>query len=211
MSYTDLEQRSETDLRETSTLMLKPITVLVVDDHALVRAAINHVLSSLPEIKSVIMVRNYVEAEVQAAQLHPEIIWLDMHIMRSSHGGGGIAEIGRLRKLSPESRIMALSDTEDEQEAFTAIMAGAQGYRSKQDVDPSEIMLLIHMICRGEIVLRPALMTHVMQRLRTAAMPLWNSENGPDERELLRNGEYKVLEQLTTREREILQLISRGY
>lgn len=56
----------------------------------------------------------------------------------------GIAEIGRLRKLSPESRIMALSDTEDEQEAFTAIMAGAQGYRSKQDIDPSEIMLLVH-------------------------------------------------------------------
>jgi len=132
---------------------------------------------------------------------------LDMHIARSD----SIAEIRRLRKLSPDSRIMALADVEDEQEAFAAIMAGAQGYRSKQDVDPSEVMAMIRMICCGEFVLRPALLTRLMQRLRAAAMPLWGSENGPGYRTLLRNMEFNGLAQLTTREREVLQLISQGH
>jgi DNA-binding NarL/FixJ family response regulator len=50
--------------------------------------------------------------------------------MNSGHSDG-IAEIRRLKKLSPASRIMAIADEQDEQEAFAAIMAGAQGYRSK--------------------------------------------------------------------------------
>ena len=67
------------------------------------------------------------------------------------------------------------------------------------------------MLCRGEFVLRPALATHLMQRLRAAAMPLWGSENGSNHRPLLRNADLNRLAQLTAREREILQLISQGY
>jgi DNA-binding NarL/FixJ family response regulator len=209
MSHTPLDQESEGSFLDNgvSTLLMRSITVLVVDDHALVRAAISHVLTSQPEIKRVVTAQNYAEAREQVAKLYPDIIWLDMHIARSD----SIAEIRRLRKLSPDSRIMALADVEDKQEAFAAIMAGAQGYRSKQDVDPSEVMAMIRMICRGEFVLRPALLTRLMQRLRNVAMPFWGSENGPGYRTLLRNTEFNGLAQLTTREREILQLISQGY
>jgi DNA-binding NarL/FixJ family response regulator len=59
---------------------------------------------------------------------------------------------------------------EDEQEAFAAIMAGAQGYRSKQDVYAGEIMSLIQMLCHGEFVLRSALLG--------CLLPHWGSENG---------------------------------
>jgi DNA-binding NarL/FixJ family response regulator len=90
-------------------------------------------------------------------------------------------------------------------------MAGAQGYRSKQDVDPGEIMTMIQMICQGEFVLRPALLTHLLQRLRAEAMPLWSFEGGSSRRGLMRDVEYNGLSQLTTREREVLQLISQGY
>lgn len=211
MPYLSSNQISEGDLHETgnSSLIIKPITILVVDDHVLVCAAISHVLATRPEIKRVVIASNYVEAERQATQLHPDIIWLDMHIVRSPYDG--IAEICRLRKLSPESRIIALADVEDEREAFAAMMTGAQGYRSKQDVDPSEIMLLIHMIYCGETVLRPALMTDIMKRLRTATMPLGGYENILGDRVLLRKGEHRGIDQLTAREREILQLISKGY
>ncbi len=211
MSYLGLDQESESSFLETnnSTLLAEPITVLVVDDHALVRLAISQVLTAQPEVKRVVMAHDYAEAEQQAANLHPDIIWLDMHIARSLYDG--IAEIPRLRKLSPEFRIMALADVEDEQEAFAVIMAGAQGYRSKQDVDPNDIMTMIHMIYRGEIVLHPALMTRLVQRLRTAAMPVWESESGSGYRVLLRNREFNGLAQLTPREREVLQLISQGY
>ena len=206
MSYSFHNQEPEKSFLETdtSTLPVRSITVLVVDDHALVRATISQELTSQAEIKRVVMVQNCAEAEVQAAQLCPDIIWLDMHIAHSD----GIAEIGRLRKLSPTSRIMALADVEDEQEAFAAILAGAQGYRSKQD--PGEIMPMIHLLCRDEFVLRPVFLARLMQRLRAAAMPFWGSENGSGSRTLPRNTELNGLTQLTTREREILQLISRG-
>src|SRR5437764_13190657 len=90
-------------------------------------------------------------------------------------------------------------------------MAGAQGYWSKQDVDPDNIMTLIYSLCRGEFVLRPELLTRLVQRLRAAAMPLWGSESASSNRILLRTGEFKQLVRLTTREREVLQLISQGY
>lgn len=209
MSHILPDQESESNFLDNSDsiLPMRSITVLVVDDHALVRAAISQVLSSQPEMKCVVAAQDYAKAEEQVAKLRPDIILLDMHIARSD----SIAEIRRLRKLSPASRIMALADVENEREAFAAIMAGAQGYRSKQDVDPGEIMRMIRAICQGEFVLRPVLLTLLMRRLRDAALPLWGSENGSGHRTLLRNTEFNELAQLTTREREILQLISQGY
>ncbi|MEO6887923.1 MAG: response regulator transcription factor [Ktedonobacteraceae bacterium] len=211
MSSISIAQKPDSGFQETGTSLatIMPITVLVVDDHALVRAAIKDVLTSQPEIKCVAMVRNYIEAEKETVRLHPDIIWLDMDITHSSNTG--IVEINRLRKLSPGSRIIALADVEDENEAFAAIMTGAQGYRSKQDIDPSEVMPLIRMMCSGETALQPALMTQVMHRLRVAAMPLWGAENIAGERVLLRHGACSGVEQLTIREREVLQFISRGY
>ena len=189
-----------------STLPITPMIVLVVDDHALVRAAISQVLTSQAAIKRVVLAENYAEAEKQTAHLSPEIIWLDLHMAH----GDSIAEIGRLKKLSPTSRIMTLADVEDEQEAFAAILAGAQGYRSKQDVDPEEIIPMIQLLCRDEFVLRPVLLARLMQRLRTAALPLWGSEQQGSTSVLLRNAELTGLGQLTTRECEVLQLISQG-
>lgn len=209
MSYRLLDQESANSILvdEAATSVIGSVSVLVVDDHALIRAAIGQVLGSQPEIKQVVAVNDYARAEEQVTKLLPDIIWLDMGI--ASHDG--IAEIRRLRKLSPDSRILALADVEDEQEAFATIMAGAQGYRSKQDVDPGEIMTMIQRICHGEYVLRPALLTRVVQRLRAEAMPLWGSENGSSRRGLLRDHAFNGLAQLTAREREVLQLISQGY
>ncbi|HEX6478403.1 MAG TPA: response regulator transcription factor, partial [Ktedonobacteraceae bacterium] len=131
-------------------------------DHVLIRQAICHILSSQPEIERVVAAQDYAEAREYASKLQPDIIWLDLHVNYSN----SITEIGRLRKLSPTSRIIVLADQEDGQEAFAAIMVGAQGYRSKQDLDEAEVMCAIHMILRGEFVLRPVLAAHVVQRLR---------------------------------------------
>lgn len=208
MSYLKLDQEVKTSaLQDGKFASVQTITVLVVDDHPLVRAAISQVLTSQSEVKKVVAVSNYADAESEAVQMQPDVIWLDMHITNSD----GIMEIRRLRKLTPNSRIIALADVEDEQEAFAAIMTGAHGYRSKQDVDPGEIMSMLQMVYRGELAMRPALLTRLVQRLRVAAMPLWGAENGSGKRTLLRNEKYDGLSQLTTREREILQLISQGY
>lgn len=204
-----IDQEYESSISETDapSLSVEPITLLVVDDHALVRSAIGQALASKPEIKLVVTAQNYVEAAAYAAKLHPDVIWLDIHIASYD----GMAEILHLRRLSPTSHIIALADVEDEQEAFAAIMTGAEGYRSKQDVDPDELITIIHKICCNELVLRPALLTRLMQRLRSAAMPLWESESGLGYRVLQHNTKFNELAQLTTREREVLQLISQGY
>ena len=183
------------------------LTILIVDDHALVRAAISQVLTSQPEVERIVLAADYTEAERQTAQLQPEIIWLDLHIAHANSS----AEIGRLRQLAPACRIMALTDVEDEQEAFAAIMAGAKGYRSKVDVGLEEVMPMIHRLCRDEFVLRPSLVAYLMQRLRTAALPLWDWDKTPGRHPLIRSATSMGLAQLTAREREILQLISQGY
>jgi two-component system response regulator DevR len=206
-SYLDQECISDSPENDSSALLVKPITVLVVDDHILIRAIISQILTAHSEVKQVVTVKNYGEAEEQAVKLHPDVICLDMHIMY----GDSIAQIRRLRKLSPDSLIMALADIEDEQEAFAAIMAGAQGYRSKQDMDLGDIMNMIHMLCRGEYALLPALLTRLVQRLRNTAMPLWGNESKVGHRALLLDRDSNGLAQLTMRERQILQLISQGY
>jgi DNA-binding NarL/FixJ family response regulator len=167
----------------------------------------SQVLASQPEIERTVPVHNYAEAEVKAAQVHPEIIWLDLHIAHSDSS----TVIGRLRQLSPASRILALSDVEDEQEAFAAIMAGVQGYRSKEDLDPGEIMPIIQMLCREEFVLTPWLLTRLLQRLRAAALPLWGSEQRSARHPFVRQAASTGLAELTAREREILQSIRQGF
>jgi len=204
----DRAQESKQDLLESQTSMLPgPLTILIVDDHALVRSALSQVLTSQPEVKRILMAVDYAEAEQQTARLQPQIIWLDLHIAHADSS----AEISRLRQLAPACRIMALTDVEDEQEAFATIMAGAQGYGSKEDVGPEEVMPMIHRLCRDEFVLPPRLVTYLMQRLRTAALPLWDSDKTPGRHPLIRSATSMGLAQLTAREREILQLISQGY
>jgi len=203
-----LEQETEQRFpaMNTSTL-LRPITVLIVDDHALVRSAISQALTCQSEVEHVLVAQDYAQAEAQVTEGHPDIIWLDLHVAHCTSN----AEIGRLRQLAPAARIMALADVEDEQEAFVAIMAGAQGYRSKQDVDPGEIMTIIHKLCHDEFVLRPELLARLMQRLRTAALPLWGSEHGLGRPPFVATAASPGLAELTLREREVLQLISQGY
>src|SRR5258708_27495500 len=131
MSHLTLARETENAFLEasTSTVPLRHIIVMVVDDHPLIRAAISQALTPQPEVKLVVTVQNYTEAEAQVAQLQPDTIWLDLHIAR----GDGIAEIHRLKKLYPGSRVIALADVEDEQEAFAAIMAGGGGGASQHE------------------------------------------------------------------------------
>jgi DNA-binding NarL/FixJ family response regulator len=207
MSTLDLAQAAKCCSLESNASMLpRPLTVLIVDDHALIRSALSQLLTPQPEVERIVMAQDYAEAEAQAAKLHPEIIWLDLHIAHADSS----AEIGRLRQLAPASRILALADVEDEQEAFAAILAGAQGYRSKEDVDLGEIMSMIQRLCRDEIELRPALLARLLQRLRAAALPLWGSEQASSHHPLV-HATPTALGHLTRREREVLQSISQGY
>ena len=158
-------------------MLVTNLTILVVDAHAPSRMAISQALTSQPAIKLVATAQNYSVAEKQTAQLSPDIIWLDLNIGQPV----GIAEIHRLKKLSAASRIMAITAKEDEQEAFAAIIAGAQGYRSQASIDGVQLISSIQILCRGEFALRPELLTRMMQRLRAAALSGIEKAPGPSD------------------------------
>jgi DNA-binding NarL/FixJ family response regulator len=181
----------------------RTLRVLVVDDHALVCIAVKSMLTKHEDIQQIVTVRNYAEAEVQAAKMRPDVIWLDLCVAESD----GIEEIHRLKKLSPDTRILALADTENEQEALAAILAGAQGYLSKQDINPEEIITMIDTLCQDEFVLRPRLISYMLYRLRAVAVPTWKTIY----QRWLHDEENDALAQLTARECEILKFISLGY
>jgi DNA-binding NarL/FixJ family response regulator len=180
------------------------VTILVVDARNHVRTAIVYALASQSEPKLVVTAQNYAEAEEQAAQLCPDIVWLEMNIGQAD----GIAEIRRLKNLSPNSRILAIADEEEEQEAFAAIMAGAQGYRSLGAIDPGEIASLVQVLTRDEYILHPGLLLHLMRRLRATA--LGESGKDPGSSAIQFGWEFNKLALLTARERQIFQSIGQG-
>jgi len=147
-------------------MLVTNLTVLVVDTHARSRTATSRALTSQPAIKLVVKAQNYTIAEKYTAQLSPDIIWFKLKAGQSD----SIAEIYRLKKLSPTSHIMAITAKEDEQEAFAAIIAGAQGYGLLTSNDPDQLIPSIQMLCRGEFALPPNLRMSLMQRLRAAAL-----------------------------------------
>ncbi len=108
---------------------MSPIRVLVVDDHEIARRGIRSVLSSDASLDVVWEAADGEEAVQRAAELHPSIILLDITLPRMS----GIQAARRIRIVSPESRIIFLSQHDSIQIAKDALSVGAEGYVVKSD------------------------------------------------------------------------------
>jgi DNA-binding NarL/FixJ family response regulator len=108
---------------------MAPIRVLVVDDHEIARRGIRSVLSSDASLDVVWEAADGEEAVQKAAEFHPTIILLDITLP----GMSGIQAARRMRIVSPESRIIFLSQHDSIQIAKDALSAGAQGYVVKSD------------------------------------------------------------------------------
>jgi CheY-like chemotaxis protein len=114
---------------ETTTAYMALIRVLVVDDHEVARRGIRSVLSSDASLAVVWEAADGEEAVKRAAEFHPAIILLDI----SLPGMSGIQAARRIRVVSPESRIIFLSQHDSVQIAKDALSAGAEGYVVKSD------------------------------------------------------------------------------
>ena len=108
---------------------MSPIRVLVVDDHEIARRGIRSVLSGDASLDVVWEAADGEEAVRRAAEFHPGIILLDITLPRMS----GIQAARRIRIVSPESRIIFLSQHDSVQIAKDALRAGAEGYVVKSD------------------------------------------------------------------------------
>ncbi|MBO0795260.1 MAG: response regulator transcription factor, partial [Ktedonobacteraceae bacterium] len=141
--------------------MIEKITVMIVDDHAIVRQGVRGYLALQPDVE-VIGEAEAGEAAVSlAAELVPDIMLVDL-IMP---GMDGIEVTRRVKLLSPHTQIIVLTSYHEDEHIFPALRAGALSYVLK-DIDPDELVAVIRKAARGESVLHPRVAARVVQEIR---------------------------------------------
>ena len=166
------------------------IRVLLVDDNAIVRRGIASLLADAQGIEVVGEAGNGKEAIERAREVSPDVVCLDVRMPVMD----GVAAAG---PLSEKAKVLMLSYSEDEQLVTGAIRNGAAGYLVHGRFEPDELEERIKAIAKGEMVLSPAITPAVFEALRRAP----GTEN---------QGEELGLGSLTSREREVLNLLARG-
>ena len=165
------------------------IRVLLVDDHALVRAGIRSLLKGMPGIEVVAEASNGREAIELAAVHQPQVVLMD--IMMSEMNG--LDATARLTAKQPHARVIILSMNATEEYVLQAMQAGACGYLLK-DVPTAELQQAIHAVARGDMFLTPAISKHVIAGVK---------QRNPSE--------TSSPDRLSLRQREVLQLIAEGH
>lgn len=162
----------------------RPVRVLLVDDHAVVRQGLKLFLGLDPDIQVIGEAANGEEAVQEAQRLRPDVIVMDLMMPVMD----GIAATRQIRRLRPETEIIALTSTLEEHKVNGAIEAGAISYMLK-DASSDTLADAIHAAARGEVRLHPE-----------AARRLVRDFRSPEMRETL-----------TPKETVVLQLIARGH
>lgn len=170
------------------------IRVLIVDDHAIVRAGLRMLINPQPDMEVVGEAADGHEALCQARAANPDVLTLDL----TMPGGGGLKTLERLRQACPHTRVLVLSMHEDPSYLRASLAAGASGYVAKSAVD-GELLAAIRSVAQGR--------TFVTMNL---------GDNGthqvlgdqPTHTELPPRPSVKLL---SPREQEVLKLLAQGY
>jgi len=148
------------------------VTVLLVDDHPVVRTGLRAVIDAHPDVSVVGEAATGEEAVVVAGRLQPDVVLCDL---RLGDGMDGIATTVELRRLRPAPAVLVLTTFDRDAELLGAVEAGAAGYVLK-DQSPDEIVDGIRRTARGEMVLSPELATRVVRGMRNPAARLTDRE-----------------------------------
>jgi DNA-binding NarL/FixJ family response regulator len=170
------------------TKVVAGIRVLIADDHALFRAGIRRILESFDGVDVVAEASDGHEALRLTERHHPHVLLLDV----AMPGLNGIEATARVCRDFAQSRVILLSMHEGEEYVLRALRAGASGYLLKS-ASPTELELAVRAVARGETYLSPAVSRHLVDDYRRRQAPATDP-----------------LDQITLRQREILQLIAEG-
>jgi DNA-binding NarL/FixJ family response regulator len=139
-----------------------PVTVLIVDDHPIVRTGLRALLEDRPDIKVVGEAASGDEAIALAAHLGPDVVLCDL---RLGDGLDGVQTTAKLRSHVPAPAVVILTTFDRDVEIIDAIEAGAAGYLLK-DVSPETIVTAVRDAAAGRLVLAPELARRVVDGIR---------------------------------------------
>lgn len=168
--------------------MSNPISILIVDDHEVVRNGIRSYLSTLSDFQVVGEADSGEEAIKLVAELIPDVVLMDL-IMP---GMDGVETTRELKKISPRTQVVVLTSYHEDVHIFPALKAGAISYILK-DMKMEKLVETIHRAVDGEVTLHPLVAARVLQNIR--------GEN---------SDEQTLFTDLTDRELDVLKLIAAG-
>jgi DNA-binding NarL/FixJ family response regulator len=166
------------------------ITVVVADDQALVRGGFKMILETQPDIDVVAEAQDGVDAVEQVEAHRPDVVLMDVRMPRLD----GVAATRRILAKHPETRVLVLTTFDEDQIVYEAFRAGASGFLLKT-VPPTRLADAVRTIAAGEELLAPTVTRRLIETFLSTSRPAATSYG---------------LENLTDRERQVLELIGRG-
>ncbi len=170
--------------------MIEDMTVRIVlaDDHPVVRGGLRALIGTIDGLEVVGEAADGEAAVREVQLLRPDVVLMDVRMP----GLGGVEATRRIRETTPETAVLMLTMYDDDATVLTAMQAGARGYLLK-GAEQTEIVGAIHAVVAGQVIFGPGIAGRVLDYF--AAPPVPAAEPFP---------------QLTTREREILDLLASG-
>ncbi len=165
------------------------LRVLLVDDHEVVRVGVSALIDRQPGMEVVGEAGTVREAVVQAQELMPDVVVLDVRMP----GGSGLDACRQIKACRPDTRVIVLTSFPDDQVLFDAISAGADGYVLKQ-IGSEDLLRALERVGRGESLLDPSVTAQVFAKMR----------------EMRRQERAHAFADLNAQEMQILAAIAKG-
>jgi len=179
---------------------MSTITIMLVDDHDVVRTGLRSYLETQPGMQVVAEASDGAAAIQLAMEKRPNIILMDITMA----GMDGLEATRQLRALCPESLVLALTVHEDKQYFMEMLAAGASGYLTKQAA-ADELVAAIRAVADGNVYLQPALARWLLEDYQRLARQSGSVAHPHQEKEAVVG-----LDTLSARERQVLELVAQG-
>ena len=173
----------------------EPIRVLIADDHALFRRGLEMVLEEEDDIDLVGQASDGTEAVAVAGESLPDVVLMDIRMPKSS----GIEACRATKEVAPSAKIVMLTISDEEEDLFEAIRAGASGYLLK-DIPLDEVAEAVRAVHGGQSLINPSMAGKLLTEFATLAKRDSEEEQA----------QHVAPPKLTDREMEVLKLVARG-